>query len=173
MKRMEISTPRLRLAAIAESSREELIRLLSDEEIGKTYMVPELKTEEQREAVFTRLRGLSEAEDRFVYGIYSGEKLIGMIHEVCVDGGEIELGYFIDPAEKNRGYASEALAAAMEELFAMGYQVVKAGAFEENPASMRVMTKCGMKATGETELIDYRGERHNCLYFASVRDERP
>ena len=46
----------------------------------------------------------------------------------------------------------------------MGFRRVRAGYFEGNDASRRVMEKCNMQpieATGEEE---YRGEVHRCLY---------
>ena len=47
-----------------------------------------------------------------------------MLHDVAIDKGEIEVGYFIDPARKNRGFATAALSAAIEKLFASGFSVI-------------------------------------------------
>ena len=38
-------------------------------------------------------------------------------------------------------------------------------AFEENPASCRVMAKSGMHLIEETEVIAYRGKDHRCIYY--------
>ena len=162
----EIVTERLRLSTLRPGDRDALLAILLDGEVSRTYMVPDLPTEEKKTALFQRLRALSENQQRFVYGIYLGEKLIGMIHDVSTKESEIELGYFICPAEKNRGYATETLTACLPALAAMGYTLVKAGAFAENGASLRVMEKCGLKRTGETEVIEYRGENHTCVYCA-------
>ena len=166
MKTKEIKTQRLRLAALRPEDREDLIGILMDSEVSKTYMVPDLSTEEKKDALFERLRALSEREDRFLYGIFREGKLIGLIHDVSMENGEIELGYFISPREKNKGYTTEALKAMVSLLFSEGFTTVKAGAFSENPASMRVMEKSGMKRTGQTETIAYRGENHLCVYYA-------
>ena len=161
-----IPTPRLRLAPLGEGDKEALIGMLTDERIRATYMAPELDTPEKQTALFIRLRQLSLSDDRFVYGIFLGALPIGMIHEVERKGEGIELGYFIATEQTRRGYASEALSAAIRELFAMGFPRVEAAAFVENPASFRVMQKCGMAPTGETERIEYRGRTHICEYYA-------
>ena len=80
------------------------------------------------------------------------------------DGG-IELGYVIHPRFHGKGYMTQALKAAIEELFSDGYREVITGAFEENRASIRVMEKAGMILQGKTEEIEYRGKTHNCIYY--------
>ena len=159
----EIITNRLRLSEIREEDKADLIRILSDDEVGKTYMVPDMADEKTQDAVFERFCKLSQSTDRFMYGIFLQNHLIGFIHEVFVKDNEIELGYVIDPAYKGNGYASEALRASVDELLGKGYKAIYAGAFEENPASLRVMEKCGMTPTGETEDIEYRGVTHKCI----------
>ena len=165
MKSKEIKTANLRLSEIKAEDKSDLIKLIENEEICRTYMVPENPTDEQKDAIFGRYRALSASPDRFAYGIYRENRFIGLIHEVCRDDNGIELGYIIDPAEKNKGYATEALSAAITELLLRGFGAVVAGAFEENIASLRVMEKCGMSPTGETERIEYRGKTHNCIYM--------
>ena len=66
---------------------------------------------------------------------------------------------------KNKGFATETLSACIDLIFQSGFKTVKAGAFEENFASQRVMQKCGMTLTGEEEQIEYRGEIHRCVYY--------
>jgi RimJ/RimL family protein N-acetyltransferase len=69
-------------------------------------------------------------------------------------GGERgpELGYWITPAAWGRGYATEAgravLAIARETL---GLRRIVSGHFVDNPASGRVLTKLGFRATGHVE----------------------
>ena len=160
----EIITKRLRLSEIKAEDKADLIRILSDEEVGRTYMVPDMTDAETQDKLFERLREISSSEHRFMYGIYLQNKLIGYIHEVIRKDNEIELGYVIDSTQKGKGYATEALSASIKELTKNGY-CVTAGAFEENPASLRVMEKCGMKLTGVTEDIEYRGKAHKCIYM--------
>ena len=77
----------------------------------------------------------------------------------------IELGWVVHPNYHNRGFATQAAKLAIAFLFQKGYQEVTAGAFEENPASMRVMEKCGMTRLKKNDYIDYRGKSHRCIYY--------
>ena len=163
VKPAEIRTGRLCLRAMEERDREDAVDLLTNEEVGRTYMVPQFPSREAAYPLFERLVSLSRAPERFVYGICLEGRLIGFLNDVEIVGERIELGYVIHPARKNNGYATEALAAAMQALFAMGYARVRAGAFAENGASLRVMEKCGMTRLAEEEELEYRGVLHRCI----------
>ncbi len=165
MQKSELKTERLRLAALRPQDAPALIALLTDPSVTETYMVPPLETPEAKERLFQRLKQLSEDPERFVYGIYLNDTAIGLLNETDRSGGEIELGCAIDPAHRDRGYASEAMRAAIKELLGLGFSAVRAGAFIENKASIRVMEKCGMQRTSETETITYRGREHTCCYY--------
>ena len=145
--------------------------LLTDESVRRTYMIPDFASPEEVTALFERFRRLSLDADRVVFCIALEGRVIGFLNEVHREGTEIELGYVIHPGCRNRGYATEALTAVIGALFAAGFTAVRAGAFEENPASMRVMEKSGMTRTGETEIIPYRGRDHRCICYALRRPE--
>ena len=117
-----------------------------------------------------RIKELSENCTRLVYGIYLENELVGFMNDVEMDEGWVELGYVISPAHKNCGFATEALSALIDEAFRLGFSRVKTGAFSENAASMRVMEKCGMKKSSETEKIEYRGATHDCVYYEKLRN---
>lgn len=170
-RQMQLSTPRLTLMPFSEKDMDRVIAILCNEEVGKTYMVPAFDSREQAERMFARLRELSLAKDHFVYGIYLENRLIGFLNDVEMTADTVELGYVIHPDEQNRGYATEALGAAIAELFRMGFSRVRAGYFAENPASGRVMEKCGMKRIPETGEIEYRGAVHRCVYCEIPADE--
>ena len=166
-----ITTPRLTMHAITDRDAEDMIDILTSDRVNPTYLLPDFETREAAMPLFERLKALSESGERFVYGIYLGEKLIGFINDVSADGTEAELGYVIHPDCWNRGYCTEVLAAAIEDLFAFGYKRIKTGAFEENPASLRVMEKCGMTRMEETEELEYRGAVHLCIYY-EIKNEQ-
>ena len=115
--------------------------------------------------MFDVLKAMSHSPEHFVRGIYLHDDLIGFLNDVEIDGKEIEIGYVIHPSKKNQGYMTEALNAAIPAMFDAGYSVVRAGAFEENTASIRVMEKCGMHETTKTEEIAYNGNMHRCIFF--------
>lgn len=160
-----VSTPRLSLRALSENDREAVCALLKSEQIAKTYMLPTFKDEEAVAALFETFRKLSNAPDRVVYGIDLDGTVIGLLNETTKTENDIELGYLIAPAHWGKGYATEALGGCIKALFKMGYDTVTAGFFEENAASRRVMEKCGMRPTGKTEEIEYRGVRHKVIFF--------
>lgn len=134
-------------------------------------MIPEYKFREEYEKLFNRFLTLSNDLNRFVYGIYLDEKVIGFINDVEIKDDEIELGYVISPKYKNNGYATEVLAASINLLFEIGYHVVKAGAFVENIASIKVMKKCGMSITGEYEEIFYKQELKKAVILKISKGE--
>jgi RimJ/RimL family protein N-acetyltransferase len=160
-----IQTERLQLRSFEEKDLEAAIRIFVNDEVKQTYMLPDFPDCEAAQKLFDRLRQLSLEKDRFVYGIYRDDILVGFMNDVERKDTTIELGYVIHPDHKNQGYATEALRAAIEELFRIGHTVVKTGAFQQNAASIRVMQKSGMTLTDETEDLQYRGKIHTCVYY--------
>ena len=162
----EIKTSRLTLGAIRECDFESLTAIMKNEEVGKTYMVPDLPTREAEMKLFTRIRELSERDDRYVFGIFLEDKLIGLLNDTEISGKTIEVGYAIHPDHWGKGYATEALSAVIPHLFSAGFEEVIAGAFECNPASLRVMEKSGMKLSNLKGEVEYRGVTHKCIYYS-------
>lgn len=160
-----IQTSRLYLRPFADRDMEDMIAILTHPEVGQTYMVPDYTTQEQWQQLFAVYQRLSMAENRFIYGIYHNDQLVGFLNDVEITGDQIELGYVIHPKHKNQGFATEALTAAIAELFLLGYKVVKTGAFEGNIASMRVMEKSGMVRLDTIDALEYRGITHRCIWY--------
>ena len=163
-----IQTARLVLRPITEEDWPDMRALLYDEEIKKTYMIPDFPAEEDALRLFRRFRDLSRETRRFVFGADCQGRLIGFLNDVHMENDAIEVGYVIHPARQNQGYATEMLRAAIRALFDMGFGTVRAGFFEDNIPSRRVMEKSGMHATGKTEEIEYRGIRRRCVYFEII-----
>ena len=155
----------IRLARLSEKDREAVSEILTDKIVAKTYMVPDFTSQEQVDKLFYRLAELSEGDARYVRGIYRGDTLVGFLNDVGIDGDAVELGWVVHPRYRNRGYATEGVKLAVEELFATGFHRVEAGAFEENGASIRVMEKCGMARLEKTDEIAYRGRVCRCVYY--------
>ena len=163
---MKFATERLEIKEITLADREEVLDLLTNEIVSKTYMLPEYKCREEAEPLFLRLVEMSQNPARFVAGIYLNGRFIGMMNETEIEDKQIEMGYAYLPAYYNCGYATEAFCGAIEYLLNHGFETVQAGAFSENPASLRVMEKCGMTRQTYTDTIDYRGATHTCIYYA-------
>ena len=162
---LTLRTPRLVLRPIDEADFDSMHRILTNSQIAKTFMLPDYPDIAAVRKTFDRYKALSADPERFVYGVSLEGTIIGFINQVEIVDQTIELGYVIHPDHHRKGYATETLGAAMGELFKLGYTTVKTGAFEENAASIRVMQKCGMTLTEETEFIDYRGKNHLCIYY--------
>ena len=163
---MYIKTERLELKPLSDSDRNNIIELLTNSEIKKTYMLPDFESEEQAEKLFLRLKEGSLAEKVYQVGIFLDGEVIGYANEVERDGDKIELGYMIHPKHHNKGYGTEMLKAMIDEMFTRGFTEVLAGAFEGNLASMRIMEKSGMVCIEKTDEIEYRGKAHKCVYYS-------
>lgn len=163
---MYIKTERLELKPLSDLDCNSMMALFTNDEIKKTYMLPDFETKEQAEKLFLRMKENSISDSSYLVGIYFNQELIGFANEVEREENKIELGYVIDPKHHNHGYATEMLIAMIEELFSRGFLEVVAGAFEENPASMRVMEKSGMKRLDKVDEIEYRGVVHKCVYYS-------
>lgn len=60
-----------------------------------------------------------------------------------------EIGYWLGPPHWGCGYATEAVRAVIDHAFgALGHTALQAGARVSNPASRRVLEKCGFQWTG-------------------------
>lgn len=167
---MRFLTERLEIKSIAMEDQETVIDLLTDKIAGKTYMFPDFQSRAEAEPLFRRLVQLSGDENRYVAGVYLDGAFIGMMNDVEIKGTQIEMGYAYLPAYYNRGYATEAFRGAISYLLDHGFTTVVAGAFSENPASLRVMEKCGMVKQDYTDEIEYRGNTHTCIYYAAQKE---
>ncbi len=151
--------------------QDRMLEILTDNTVNKTYMLPDFAQKEDAIPLFQRLKSLSCDENRFVRCIDVQGNVVGFINDVVVKDGSIELGYVIHPDSQGKGYMTAALKTAIHTLLDFKFTTVICGAFEENAASMRVMEKCGMHRLEETEIIDYRGKEHLCIYYTISKEE--
>lgn len=163
---MNFRTERLEIRPISPADKEAVLDLLTDETVGKTYMLPAYQSRVEAEPLFQRLVELSGDESRYIAGVYLDNQFIGMMNDTEIKGKQVEMGYAYLPAFYNRGYATEAFHGGIAYLLDNGFETVVAGAFAENTASLRVMEKCGMTKQDYTDEIEYRGVSHTCIYYA-------
>ncbi|HEY6961370.1 MAG TPA: GNAT family N-acetyltransferase [Gaiellaceae bacterium] len=82
---------------------------------------------------------------------------------------EVEVGCVLDPAHWNHGIATEATQLAIEDFFGrVGRRRLVALASADNPASLRVLEKLGMRCCGETHR---EGDVTPYLLFELVRPD--
>ena len=171
-KRKEIlRTERLLLSPFDETDRPEMVKILCNKEIKKTYMIPDFTDPKEAEALFERIMHFSRMDNHFVYAIRFNNILIGFINDCEMNDSTVELGYVIVPDYQGKGFATEAVQCCIDELFRMGFDHVRAGFFEKNTASGRVMQKCGMHKIDLEEDIEYKGILHHCIYYEIDRTQ--
>ena len=97
---------------------------------------------------------LNEAKCGFDYRwaitVKGDEEPVGCIDVTAIeeDGKTAHIGYLISHKYWNKGYMTEAFSAVIEFLFEHGFECIKAEHHIDNPASGKVMEKCGMKFVG-------------------------
>ena len=90
----------------------------------------------------------TEDETVFIVTLRDGT-IIGAAGIAKLDGQKPELGYWLGTQFWGQGYATEAARAVIDHAFTdLGLDVLHSGARISNPASRRVLEKCGFQWTG-------------------------
>ena len=84
-----IQTDRLTIKPFSESDKADMLALLYDEEIKKTYMIPDFESYKAAEKLFYAFMRLSNSSDRFVGGVYLDNKLIGFLNDTEMSGKSV------------------------------------------------------------------------------------
>ena len=163
-----ITTPRLTLRPFRKGDEADTTVIMRSDRVNPTYMLPDLD-EAGAKKLFARFVEMSAREDRFVAAVCLEDRVIGWLNDTEICGDSMELGWVIHPDYWGKGYATEAVRAAVKALHGEGFRCVYAGALTENPASLRVMQKAGMTLMDKTEDLEYRGKTHHCIFYASER----
>ena len=97
--------------------------------------------------------------------------LLGIISAEAAERGEVEIGYLVAPAQAGRGYASEATAAVIDAVFNLTEaRALVANSRVDNPASRRVLEKCGFRPVGaRPHHLPARGASLPCDFFRYER----
>jgi RimJ/RimL family protein N-acetyltransferase len=78
-----------------------------------------------------------------------GGTVLGACGIARLDGKQPEIGYWLGVPFWGKGYATEAARAVIDHAFGdLGYEQLLGGARVSNPASRRVLEKCGFQWTG-------------------------
>ncbi|MBO0883977.1 MAG: GNAT family N-acetyltransferase [Mycobacterium sp.] len=91
-------------------------------------------------------------------------------------GLEAELGWMFNPAHGGKGYATEAVGAAIGLCFdALNVRRIHAGCFADNTASWRLMEHLGLRREthGRATSLHREGTWHDGLTYALLREEWP
>jgi RimJ/RimL family protein N-acetyltransferase len=141
-----LRTERLALRAPAQSDIKAIARLANDRRVAEnTFRIPHpyrVEDGEQFVAAVNRQPG----EAALVITLDAGP--IG-ICGIELREGEAEIGYWLGVPFWGRGYATEAARALIDHAFGeLGHDALVSGARVSNPASRRVLEKCGFQWTG-------------------------
>ena len=150
-----IETGRLILRPWRESDAEALFRYACDPEVGPRAGWPPHKDIEESRRV---IRDIFKNDRTWAVTLRDADEAIGCmgyyIHgesNIAIGENDAEIGYWIAKPYWNRGIATEALRAMVDYCFNIkGFLTLWSDFFIDNPASGRVMEKCGFKDTGET-----------------------
>ena len=139
--RMAIETPRLVIRIASEAEMETIIKDEGDDEMRVAYQ--------------EMLQGCLDHPDQVPwYAIWLIERRDGTrVGDLCFKGlnddGSVEIGYGIDEANWDKGFATEAVSAAVAWALAQpNVSRVEAETAPDNRASQRVLEKCGFTPSG-------------------------
>jgi RimJ/RimL family protein N-acetyltransferase len=142
-----LKTRRLVLRAPDPDDAEAITELLNDRRIAEnTARIPHPYTLADAETYIDFVA--NGGEPSFLITLTDG-RIVGNcgIASLRADGPEI--GYSIGVPHWGNGYATEAARAVIDHAFSeLGYQELLAGARVSNPASRRVLEKCGFQRAG-------------------------
>ena len=96
------------------------------------------------------IESANAAEGEIVFLITThGARVLGACGVAKRAGEQPEIGYWLGVPFWGKGYATEAARAMIDHAFGdLGYDVLVGGARVNNPASRRVLEKCGFQWTG-------------------------
>ena len=104
------------------------------------------------------------------------DKVIGCVSLMDINqkASRAEMGYWIGRKYWNQGYATEAAKAMIKFGFEeIGLNSIIARYFDINPASGRVMAKCGMTYVGTIREHEFRFDKYfNVGYYEMIRTDK-
>lgn len=145
-----LSTERLALRPFRADDAEEMFEnWASDPEVTKFLTWTPHKSVEETRALLTVWEEESKKEDCYHWAITLGGEVIGDIALVFVRGENAVVGYCLSRRFWGKGIMTEAFRAVLKFCFEeAGFHRIEASHAAENPASGRVMEKCGLRYEG-------------------------
>ncbi len=117
-------------------------------------------------------RGERVEGSAFRFAVEHESELVGVVGLEMRAAAGCELGYWIGEPWWGKGVASEAVKRVVDFAFQdLGLEELRAGHFADNPASGRVLEKCGFRYSGEaSEWSKARDSEVACRRFVLKRD---
>lgn len=146
---MFVRTERLFLRPGWPEDVDELVEAISDDAVQRNVGVSVLPRTAQAMRDYLVLDRDPHLPHFFMYlRSPDGPRLVGGIGLGRFEGG-VEMGYWIAPAYRGKGYAREAVRALLAQARALGHRRVFASYFEEAPATRNVLEATGFNDSGE------------------------
>lgn len=151
-----METERLILRPWLETDAEALYKYASDPDVGpRAGRPPHKSVEESREII----KGIFSGEGMWAVELKATHEPIGCAGYLPASGSnlqiaddEAEVGYWVAKSYWNQGICTEALRAVIDYCFRVkGFKALWGTHFTDNPASGRVMEKCGFADTGQRQ----------------------
>ncbi len=151
----EFVTERMRLRPLRRTDAGVIALYCGDAGLARmTSAIPHPYPPGLAESYVNRARDTSDGET--VWALDTGDDdmngLIGLISLRLRPEGEGEVGFWVAPAFQGAGYASEAMEAIIGHAEGLGLKALVAQAFQDNLASIKVLTRSGFEYEGEGEL---------------------
>jgi ribosomal-protein-alanine N-acetyltransferase len=174
--RPTLTSERLILRPMTRGDAADLQRLVNDPEIAfNTLSIPHPYLDGMAEEWIDSHDEKFAKNSEIVFGITLRESgtFVGVIGLMPEPHDQAELGYWIGREYWNRGYASEATALVIDYAFGtLGVNRVEAIHFTRNPASGRVMEKCGMHLEGTLRQARKKNDGYvDVRVYSILRDE--
>ncbi len=163
---MKHKTPDVRIEPLEMKHAPLLQRYASDAAIAATTLVPHPLPENWGERWARGAMRYRNEGSYFCYAVYNGETFVGL----CAVGqyrGKPEIHYWIGKPFWGQGYGTAAAFAVLKRVFSeQGYPAIAASSYTHNPASMRILEKCGFQPNGTEE-----EERGTLAHYILKRDD--
>ena len=176
---IEIRTPRLTLRDHRPDDLMPLHAILSDPAVTWNLQGMYRETPEDTDGYLRSVLRDQQATFRLRYNLAiadADDVCVGEVGLHLVDGtlkdGCWGLGYYLRRDLWNRGYATEAVTAALGFIFGNGASRVSASCLAENISSRTVLWKCGFTREGMLKAHTWHdGQWKDCAVYRLLRDE--
>jgi len=168
--------PHIRLRPFGEADLEERYRHHADLSERGDYFPLGLRSETAMRADFAK-EGWWGSDKGLLAAVDADQHLVGYVdfERVVGDVDEVNLGYYVYPEYRGRGYATEALRLFARYLFAIRRDMNRArlDIHPDNAASIRVAEHCGFTLEGRSrEGWFHRGSWQDTLIYGLLRSEQ-
>ena len=171
----KIRTQRLLLRRFSAQDLDDYFAWTGSAEASRFILERPFRSREEAGRELARIIASYDAPDYYMWGIELEGELVGFCcgNEINEQIDSVCLGYGLKQQYWNRGIATEAAGAMIDYFFHIGFNRVFSYHNPLNPASGKVMQKCGMAFEGRIRGGSRLGGRIcDCLQYSILRDDR-